>query len=167
MNGAERGNVSLTPYCSPSGNNYNVNADPLLGAVVEPKLGPAHFPLLPNSPANGAGDPAHCLPADQLGNLRPQPEFTTCDSGAVEYVLPQTSQQQAVDETAETNESPTPAATGQMGRNTPGNFVSRVNSQGIQLRWEPPNNEPDGYAVYRKYGDQTRLCRFGRGLSGG
>ena len=154
VNGAVRGNVSLTRFCSPSGNNYNVLAYPLLGAVVEPKLGPAYFPLLRNSPAIGAGDPAHCLPADQLGNLRP-PVNTTCDSGAVEYVLPRSSQQQVIDE------NPTPAATGQMGRNTPGNLVSLVNSEGILLRWEPPNNGSDGYAVYRKYGDQTDYVVLG------
>ena len=70
-------------------------------------------------------------------------------------------QQQVIDE------SPTPAATGQMGRNVPGNFVSQVNSKGVELRWEPPDDGADGYSVWRNYGGQPALSRFGRGLSGG
>ena len=67
----KRGNFSEDGRCS-----QQAGGDPLLAALVET---PAHFPLLDASPAHGAGDPAFCLPTDQLGNPRPH-----CDIGAIE-----------------------------------------------------------------------------------
>ena len=40
-------------------------------------------PLLPDSPAIDAADPAHCPPTDQLGTVRPQ--GGGCDIGAIEF----------------------------------------------------------------------------------
>ena len=103
-------------------------------------------PLQADSPAIGAGVAAYCPGMDQLGNVRPQPAGTRCDSGAVEYTGPPliSSQQQAVDETAEP-----------LDTNAPQNVQSLVRWNGIQLNWEAPSDVPDAYHVYRKYGNET------------
>ena len=63
----------------------DINSDPMLGALVEPEDGsPAYHPLLPGSPAIGAGNERYCLPNDQRGTPRPQGE--ACDIGAIENI---------------------------------------------------------------------------------
>ncbi len=66
-----RGNLSQDGTCSTA-----IVGDPLLAEMTGTI---AHYPLLDASPAQGAADPAFCLPADQVGNPR-----TNCDIGAVE-----------------------------------------------------------------------------------
>ena len=66
-----RGNFSEDGACSNS-----VGGDPQLGDLAG---SPAYHPLLDASAAHGAGDPAFCLPTDQLGNPRAH-----CDIGAIE-----------------------------------------------------------------------------------
>ena len=67
----KRGNFSQDGSCSTW-----KGGDPLFAERVDE---PAHYPLLDASPAHGAGDPAFCLPTDQLGQPRPH-----CDIGAIE-----------------------------------------------------------------------------------
>ena len=66
-----RGNFSQDGSCS-----AQAGGDPMLAEMVG---SPAHYPLLDDSPAHGAADPAFCLATDQLGNPR-----LFCDSGAIE-----------------------------------------------------------------------------------
>ncbi|MCY4071481.1 MAG: hypothetical protein OXG60_09280 [Chloroflexi bacterium] len=62
------------------------SGDLVLGELVEPEDGsPAYFPLLEGSPAIDTADPTYCIKNDQIGTVRPQ--GTTCDIGAIEYVL--------------------------------------------------------------------------------
>ena len=67
-----RGSLSQDGTCGTS-----ITGDPLLAALTGAV---AHYPLLDASPAHGTGDPAYCLPSDQLGNSRPN-----CDIGAIEW----------------------------------------------------------------------------------
>ena len=67
----QRGNFSQDGSCA-----ARTGGDPLMADMLR---SPAHLPLQDTSPAHGAGDPAFCLPRDQLGNPRPH-----CDIGAVE-----------------------------------------------------------------------------------
>ena len=65
--------------------------------------GRGHVPLLPDSPAIEAGNPAFCPPTDQLGQRR----VGVCDIGAVEF-QPSTSPRQAVAIDSQRRAFPTP-----------------------------------------------------------
>ena len=150
--GRQHGNLSRHSACAPHGNN-NVRQDPRVGAVVEPAGAPAYFPLQADSPAIGAGVAAHCPGTDQLGNARPQPAGSRCDSGAVEYAeAPLTSsQQQAADTTTPTaTQSPTANATDHLVQNAPMNVQgqrqmgwhsTRMGRAGRSAGWIRPVSE--------------------------
>jgi len=57
-----------------------LSCDPMLGDL---SADGGYHPLLPDSPAIDAADPAHCTATDQLGTPRPQGE--ACDIGAIEF----------------------------------------------------------------------------------
>jgi hypothetical protein len=65
--------------------------DPGLGTFVEgTSSGGGHIPLLAGSVAVDAGNPAACLPTDQLGRLRADGDgngTVVCDIGAIELVV--------------------------------------------------------------------------------
>jgi hypothetical protein len=65
-----------------AGDPLNGPLDPGLGPLTDDGTpGNGHFPLLPTSPAIGAGNGAACPKRDQLGEKRNQP----CDIGAIEF----------------------------------------------------------------------------------
>ena len=72
------GNLIADGSCSPK-----LSGDPLLQLPGDDSA-PAHFELLPDSPAIDAADPRYCLRTDQLGRERPR--FSLCDIGAVESI---------------------------------------------------------------------------------
>jgi hypothetical protein len=60
----------------------DLTGGPGLGALTDDGTpGQGYVPLLPESPAIDAGDPAACPATDQLGQLR----VTPCDIGAIEF----------------------------------------------------------------------------------
>ena len=146
--GRPYGTLAQTFSCTRWYEIGGLRADPRVGDYVEPVRDPGYFPLKADSPAIGAGVAAHCPSMDQLGNARPMPVGTRCDSGAVEYsesLL--TSEQQVIDESDDTTPAPE--------TNAPQNVYSQVKWNGIQISWNQPSNAADGYGVYRKYGDET------------
>ena len=73
------GNLIADGSCDP-----DFQGDPMLGELVEPEDGsPAHYPLLPDSPAIDAANPDFCTDTDQTGTARPQGDG--CDIGAIEF----------------------------------------------------------------------------------
>ena len=69
------GNLIEDGSCSPK-----LRGDPMLGPAAG---SPAYRPLLADSPAIGAADPAYCLPTDQVGRARPP--GAACDIGALAF----------------------------------------------------------------------------------
>ncbi len=67
--------------CTFTNSSGNSSADPLLFPVPVGK--PEYFPLLPDSPVIGKGDPGTCAATDQRGITRPQGAI--CDIGSFEF----------------------------------------------------------------------------------
>ena len=72
------GNFIADGTCSPK-----LSGDAFIKAPATDSL-PTYVELLPDSPAIDAGEPAYCLPTDQIGN--PRPQEGPCDIGAIESV---------------------------------------------------------------------------------
>ncbi|HEY9122391.1 MAG TPA: choice-of-anchor Q domain-containing protein [Brevefilum sp.] len=79
------GSSSWNSSCGVDGGN-NIEADPLLGPLVDNGGFTLTHALLEGSPAIDAGDPNTCPETDQRGVARPQGDY--CDMGADEYEFP-------------------------------------------------------------------------------
>jgi CSLREA domain-containing protein len=82
--------IEDTTGCTVSGTNHNVTGrDPNLGPLADNGGSTLTHALLQSSPAVDWIPSNYCLPADQRGALRPQPQGGKCDIGAFELILVQ------------------------------------------------------------------------------